>query len=121
MIERHGNTKGMGVGLPVISLAVVRDSTVYVCGVTPDPVGDVTTQTKQVLGRLDTLLERAGTNRSQLLSAQVWLADMSDFEAHNVAWNEWVDADNPPVRACVQAQLWQPGMLVEVMATAATT
>jgi enamine deaminase RidA (YjgF/YER057c/UK114 family) len=118
MIERHGSTKGMA-DLPVISQLVVRDDTVYMCGVTPDPVGDVVTQTHQVLARVDKLLARAGSDRSQLLSAQVWLRDMEDFDAHNAAWNEWVDQDNPPARACVQSELWQPGMLVEVMATAA--
>jgi enamine deaminase RidA (YjgF/YER057c/UK114 family) len=41
------------------------------------------------------------------------------FRAHNLAWNEWVDADNPPVRACVQAELFDPGLLVEIMVTAA--
>jgi enamine deaminase RidA (YjgF/YER057c/UK114 family) len=81
-------------------------------------VGDIKAQTKQVLERIDRLLESAGTDKSKLLTAQVWLADMRLFEDHNAAWNEWVDPQNPPVRACVRADLWQPNMLVEIMVTA---
>ena len=91
---------------------------VYLCGVTRDPVGDIKSQTKQVLQRIDQLLETAGTDKSKLLTAQVWLADMRLFEDHNAAWNAWVDPQNPPVRACVQAELWRPNMLVEIMVTA---
>jgi enamine deaminase RidA (YjgF/YER057c/UK114 family) len=103
---------------PIISSAVVHGNMVYLCGVTADPVGDITAQTRQVLQRIDELLEQAGTNKSKLLSAQVWLADMRFFRQHNLAWNEWVDPKNPPVRACVQAELFAPGLLVEIMATA---
>jgi enamine deaminase RidA (YjgF/YER057c/UK114 family) len=104
---------------PIISSAVVYGEIVYLCGVTADPIGDITVQTRQVLQRIDDLLARAGTNKSKLLTAQVWLADMRYFRQHNLAWNEWVDPQNPPVRACVQAELFAPGLLVEIMATAA--
>jgi enamine deaminase RidA (YjgF/YER057c/UK114 family) len=117
-ITRHGMTDATH-GLPIISRAVVHGDTVYLCGVTPDPVGDITAQTQQVLGRIDRLLHTVGTDKSKLLTAQVWLADMTLFEAHNAAWNAWVDPQNPPVRACVQATLWRPGLLVEIMVTAA--
>ena len=106
-------------GQPIISLAVAHDDKVYLCGVTPDPVGDVKVQTAQVLSRIDRLLHQAGTDKSKLLTAQIWLADMRHFEDHNAAWNEWVDPNNPPARACVRADLWQPGLLVEIMVTAA--
>jgi enamine deaminase RidA (YjgF/YER057c/UK114 family) len=99
MIQRHEILKGIE-GAPVISQAVVRDSTVYLAGITGDPSGDVTTQTRQVLRRIDDLLEQAGTDKSRLLT-------------------EWVDQDNPPVRACVESRLFWPGLLVEIMATAA--
>ena len=57
---------------------------------------------------------------SHIPVAQVWLTDMSLFGAHNDAWNEWVDSKNTPVRACLHSpQLWRPGMLVEIMVTAA--
>ena len=106
-------------GRPIISYAVVRGDTVYLSGVTPDPAGDITSQTKQVLDRIDGLLAKAGTDKSKLLTAQVWLADMRLFEAHNAVWNAWVDRQNPPVRACVRADLVRPGLLVEIMVTAA--
>src|SRR5215469_15027352 len=67
------------------------------------PVGNVKVQTRQVLDRIDQLLQMAGTDKSKLLVAQVWLANMSDFDDHNTVWNDWVDRQNPPVRACVGA------------------
>jgi enamine deaminase RidA (YjgF/YER057c/UK114 family) len=73
-----------------------------------------------VLDRIDRLLTRAGTDKSKLLSAQVWLTDMAHFADHNSVWNAWLDPNNPPVRACVVSpKLWRPGMLVEIMVTAA--
>jgi len=106
---------------------VVHGDTVYISGVTADPVGDITAQTQQALERIDTARQRAGTDKSKLLTAQVWLADMRLFEAHNAVWNAWVDPQNPPVRACVGADLagiagQRPPLrtcLVEIMVTAA--
>ena len=109
-------------GVPRISWAVARGDTVYVSGVTANSpkLGDINEQTLEVLERIDALLAKAGSNKSNLLTAQVWLTDMSLFAAHNDAWNTWVDPKNPPARACLMsAQLWSPGVLVEIMATAA--
>jgi len=107
-------------GQPIISQAVVHGNVAYLAGITPDPVvGDIKTQTAQVLRRVDELLELAGTDKSRLLSAQIWIADMRLFEDHNSVWNEWVDPENPPVRACLTTEFWRPGMLVEIMVTAA--
>jgi enamine deaminase RidA (YjgF/YER057c/UK114 family) len=117
-ISRHGIIERPD-NLPHISGAVVHGDTVYLQGVTADPSGDITSQTQQVLERIDALLAMAGTDKSKLLTAQVWLSDMRLFEAHNVAWNAWVDRENPPVRACVRADLVHPGLLVEIMVTAA--
>jgi enamine deaminase RidA (YjgF/YER057c/UK114 family) len=117
-IRRYGILKRPNT-LPHISGAVVHGDTVYLRGVTPDPGGDITSQTRQALARIDALLAEAGTSKSKLLTAQVWLSDMRLFEAHNAAWNEWVDRENPPVRACVRADLVGPGLLVEIMVTAA--
>jgi len=73
-----------------------------------------------VLKQVDTLLRAAGTDKSRLLTAQVWLTDMDDFANHNDAWNEWVDQNSPPVRACLHSpRLWRPGLRVEIMVTAA--
>jgi len=123
-IQRIGSTEGLkdvfGVKvLPVISLAVIHNGIVSTCGVTAEPTGDVKVQTTKVLASIDGLLEKAGTNKSKLLTAYVWLADMQDFEEHNSIWNEWVDRQNPPVRFCVQSTLWRPNILVEIMVTAA--
>jgi enamine deaminase RidA (YjgF/YER057c/UK114 family) len=107
-------------GQPIISQAVIHGNVAYFAGITPNPiVGDIKTQTAQVLRRVDELLNLAGTDKSQLLSAQVWIADMRLFEDLNSVWNEWVDPVNPPVRACLTTDFWRPGMLVEVMVIAA--
>jgi enamine deaminase RidA (YjgF/YER057c/UK114 family) len=106
---------------PIISFAAAHENIVYLAGITADPahLGDVKDQTRQVLERIDRLLARAGSDKSKLLSAQIWLTDMANFEAHNAAWNAWVDPKNPPVRACLHSpQLWLPGLLVEIMVTA---
>jgi len=107
-------------GQPIISQAVVHRNVAYFAGITPNAiVGDIKAQTAQVLQRVDELLNLAGTDKSKLLSAQVWIADMRLFEDHNSVWNEWVDPGNPPVRACLTTDFWRPGMLVEVMVVAA--
>jgi enamine deaminase RidA (YjgF/YER057c/UK114 family) len=123
-IQRIGSTEGLkdvfGVKvLPVISLAVVHNGIVSTCGVTAEPTGDVKVQTTKVLASIDGLLQKAGTDKSKLLTASVWLADMRDFEEHNSIWNGWVDRHNPPVRFCVQSSLWRPNIWVEIMVTAA--
>jgi len=125
-ITRHGiteATEGRPIisTIPIISRVVVRDDTVYVCGVTANvfSTDDIRMQTKEALDTIDRLLRTGGTDKSNLLTAQVWLSDMSLFEAHNAVWNEWVDPKNAPVRACVRAELWRPNLLVEIMVTAA--
>ena len=112
-ISRIGNFSEIA-GLPVISKVVVHRGLVYTSGVTGDPGHDVATQTQQALDRVDELLGLAHSNRSRILSAQVWLADMADFPAHNGVWDRWVDPANPPARACVGAQLYKPDILVEI-------
>ncbi len=116
-IKRIGITDG-AMGMAIMSRGVVRGKNVYLCGIVPDPVGNITAQTGQVLGKIDELLLAAGTDKSRLLTAQVWLSNMADFSAMNAVWNAWVDPDKPPVRACVQAALYRPELLVEIMVTA---
>jgi enamine deaminase RidA (YjgF/YER057c/UK114 family) len=123
-IQRIGTSEGVkdipGIKvMPIISYAVVHNGIVSLCGITAQSAGDVKVQTKEVLESIDKLLQMAGTDKSKLLSAQVWLADMHDFDDHNSVWNDWVDRQKPPVRACVGAPLWRPGILVEIMVTAA--
>jgi len=118
LIERHDILDPEG-AKPIISGVTAFGSLVFLKGVTADPVGDISDQTKQVLRQIDDLLALAGSDKSKVLSAQVWLSDMRMFRQHNLAWNEWVDAANPPVRACVEARLFAPGLLVEIMVIAA--
>ena len=117
-IERYDFTPHLP-GVPRISFAVAHGDLVYTAGITADRPGDVADQTRQILARIDALLAKAGTDKSKLLTAQVWLTDMALMAAHNNAWNEWVDPDHPPVRACVHSPtLWRPGLLVEIKVTA---
>jgi enamine deaminase RidA (YjgF/YER057c/UK114 family) len=126
-IERYETTEPssaapLGIVAPIINQVTVHGGIVYVSGVTAHPrrLGDIKQQTTEVLARIDELLAKASTSKANLLAAQVWLTDMSLFTAHNEAWNAWVDPKNAPVRACLLSpRLWWPGMLVEIMVTAA--
>jgi len=81
--------------------------------------GQIAPEHERVREEADELLDLAGTDKSPLLSAQVWIAGMRLFEDHNFVWNEWVDPANPPARACLTTDFWRPRMLVEVMVVAA--
>jgi enamine deaminase RidA (YjgF/YER057c/UK114 family) len=116
-IERHDITSGAA---PRMSRCVVRGDTVYLAGLTAaDRSGDVANQTQQILDAIDGYLAKAGTDKSKLLQANIWITDTANFGAMNEVWNAWVDPENPPVRACVQAELMHPALLVEIMVTAA--
>lgn len=80
----------------------------------------VTGQTKGTLAKIDALLAQAGTSKSNILTANVWVKDIDrDFADMNAAWNAWVDPDNKPTRATVQATMARPNILVEIQVTAA--
>jgi enamine deaminase RidA (YjgF/YER057c/UK114 family) len=117
-IRRHGDFKDRP-ELPVISRAVVHNGIVYTSGIVAEPGGSIEEQTALVLERLEVVLLEVEATRSSLLSVQVWLANMDDFAAHNRIWDAWVDHDNPPARACVGAQLFQPELLIEMRGIAA--
>ena len=105
---------------PRMSQAVIHENTVYLAGVVADdPSADVAGQTQQILAKIDGLLAEAGTDRSKLLSANVWLSDISTFDEMNTVWDEWVSVGNPPVRACVESKLARPQLKVEIMVVAA--
>jgi enamine deaminase RidA (YjgF/YER057c/UK114 family) len=111
--------KRFGVG-PRMSKAVRYADTVYVAGqVADDPSLDVAGQTAQVLAKVDAALAEAGTDKTNLLSATIYLADMSTFEQMNGVWDCWVVPDNTPARATVEAKLARPGLKVEVSVIAA--
>lgn len=115
-VTRIDKTSGPG---PIMSRCVVRGDTVYLCGlVASDRSADVAGQTQQILDMIDDYLAQAGSDKSKLLTANLWITDMANFSAMNQVWNAWVDADNPPVRACVRADLAAPEILVEIMVTA---
>jgi enamine deaminase RidA (YjgF/YER057c/UK114 family) len=105
---------------PRMSRAVVRGDTVYLAGLTAgDTTADIRGQTRQILDKIDHYLAEAGTDKSKLLSANLWIKDMALFAEMNSVWNAWVDPENPPARACVRADLARPEVLVEIMVTAA--
>jgi enamine deaminase RidA (YjgF/YER057c/UK114 family) len=105
---------------PRMSRCVVRGDMVYLAGLTAnDTTQDIKGQTRQVLDKIDGYLAQAGTGKSNLLSANLWIKDMALFAEMNSVWNAWVDPANPPARACVQAEMARPEVLIEIMVTAA--
>ena len=104
----------------ILSSSVEYHNFVYLAGMTADDLSkDVKGQTQDILDQIDGYLKKGGTDKSKLLTAQLWLTDMKNFADMNSVWNAWVDPENPPARACVQAQLARPEILVEIMGTAA--
>jgi len=104
----------------ILSGAVEANGMVYVAGTVADKrPASVKEQTEEILGRIDALLAQAGSHKSRVVSAQIWLADIRTREAMNQAWLAWVDADNLPARACVEAKLSVADMLVEIAVIAA--
>lgn len=100
--------------------AVVAGGTVYIAGqVADDASSSIDDQTLQVLRKIDILLADAGTDKSALLSVNVYLADINDFTAMNAVWNKWVSDGNKPVRATVESRLALPSLRVEMQAVAA--
>lgn len=103
-----------------MSQVVIHNGTVYLAGqVAHDASAPMRGQTEQILAGIDTLLEQAGTDKSRLLSATIWVTDMAEFSEMNAAWDAWVAPGQPPVRACVQAALAKPEWKVEIMVVAA--
>lgn len=106
---------------PRMSKAVVHGNTVYLAGIVADnPKGkSVVEQTKDIVGQIDGLLAKAGTDKTKLLSANIWLADMATFAEMNSVWDTWVSPGNTPARATVEAKLATPDYKVEIMVVAA--
>jgi enamine deaminase RidA (YjgF/YER057c/UK114 family) len=103
-----------------LSDMVVHNETIYLAGqVAGDTSADVTGQTRQVLAAIDALLAEAGSDKSKLLSATIFLPDMADFAAMNAVWEPWVSQGNAPARATVQAKLATSAYKVEIQAIAA--
>lgn len=103
----------------VLSQAVVHNGIVYVCGVTaPDKTKGLEDQTRQVFGRIDDILREAGSDKSRILTATIWLADIATRPAFTQIWKEWLPPGTLPARAAMEAVLGD-GILVEVMLQAA--
>ena len=105
---------------PLLSLAVEHGDTVYLAGVVAKNLkNDVKGQTEEVLAEIDRLLAKAGSNKSKILQATIWVSDIRHRAAMNEVWTKWVDPKNLPGRACIEAKLADPNALVEIMVTAA--
>jgi enamine deaminase RidA (YjgF/YER057c/UK114 family) len=106
---------------PRMSGAVVHGNTVYLAGqVAHQAAGkSVTEQTREILATIDSLLAECGTSKQNLLSANIWLSDMSTFAEMNAVWDSWVVPGHPPARATVEAKLAAPQYTVEIMVVAA--
>ena len=103
-----------------LSEMAIHNGVVYLAGQIPeDPHQGIEGQTQQVLAAIDKLLARAGTDKSKLLTVQIFLVDLKDFEAMNKVWDAWVVPGHTPPRATVQAHLASPKWRLEVVATAA--
>jgi enamine deaminase RidA (YjgF/YER057c/UK114 family) len=103
-----------------MSKIVIHNDTVYLGGQVADN-GDaaIGPQTENMLAKVDALLDQAGSNREQILSATVYVRDMKDFAGMNAVWDRWVPKGHAPARACVEARLARPDLLVEVSIIAA--
>ena len=105
---------------PRMSELAVYNGVAYLAGQVPEDTSlDIVGQTGQVLEAIDALLAQAGTDKTRILRAQIYLADIADFAGMNQAWDAWVAAGNAPPRATVQAALANPDWKIEVVVTAA--
>ena len=104
-----------------MSEAVIYDGKIYTAGVVAgDSVGkSVFEQTQDVLQQIDALLAQAGSDKTRILKANIWLTDMNNFDQMNKAWDAWVVAGKTPARATVEAKLAGKGYDVEIMIEAA--
>ncbi len=106
---------------PRMSQIVVHGDTVYLAGVVAqaNKGKSVTEQTREILATIDNYLAQAGTDKSKLLRANLWITDMANFAEMNAVWDAWVSPGNTPARACVEAKLASPDYKVEIMVVAA--
>lgn len=104
----------------LLSAAVEYGNLVFVSGTIPNnPEAGIREQTANILSKIDAVLAAAGTNKSKVLSANIWVTDIRNRDEMNEAWLAWIDPANPPARATVEAKLADPRWLVEISVTAA--
>jgi enamine deaminase RidA (YjgF/YER057c/UK114 family) len=112
-IKRHEPSK-------IYSAAVEANGMVYLAGITPKDVSaDIKGQTKQVVDEIDRLLKLCGTDKSKIVTATIWVPDIRLRDPMNEVWIAWTAGQNLPARACIEAKLADPKMLVEIQVTAA--
>jgi enamine deaminase RidA (YjgF/YER057c/UK114 family) len=105
---------------PRMSQAVVYGGVAHLAGIVADDlVPSVADQTRQILAKIDRLLGMAGTDKTRVLKANIWLSDIRRFDEMNAVWDTWVPQGHTPARATVEARLAGPGYLVEIMVEAA--
>lgn len=105
---------------PRMSEMTVHHGVAYLAGQVPEDTGaDIIGQTGQVLHAIDDLLQQAGADKTRILRAEIFLADMADFNGMNEAWDKWVPQGATPARATVQAKLARPDWKIEIVITAA--
>jgi enamine deaminase RidA (YjgF/YER057c/UK114 family) len=105
--RNHTNTR--------MSQSVIHGNTIYLAGqVANDRSANISVQTEQVLEKIDQLLTEAGSDRSHILSAQIWLANIGHFAEMNQVWDAWAPEGDAPARACIEARLASPDLLVEI-------
>lgn len=103
-----------------MSRIVIHNHTAYLCGqVAKDESDDISGQTATTLEKVEQLLAQIGSNKSKILSVTIYVADMADFAAMNAVWDAWVATDQAPARACVEAKMARPELLVEMSVIAA--
>lgn len=110
--------KRLGVG-PRMSQTVIHGGLIWLAGQVGNPGESVTDQTKVILQKIENLLGEAGSDKSRILQATIWLASMDDFAEMNAVWDAWVDPQNPPARACGESKLATPDYTVEIIVVAA--
>lgn len=101
-----------------MSQAVIHGNTVYTAGQVADGAS-ITAQTEAILDKIDSLLEEAGTDKTNLISGMIWVTDMANFAEMNAVWDAWVSPGNTPARACVESKLAREDLLVEISVIAA--
>lgn len=111
-ITRHEPSK-------ILNKVVEANGFVFTSGIVADDIGqDVKGQTTQILAEIDRLLKLAGTDKTRVVSATIWVSDIRSRDAMNEAWNAWTGGENLPTRACIEAKLADPRLLVEIAVVA---
>ncbi|MGO4914712.1 RidA family protein [Pseudogemmobacter sp. W21_MBD1_M6] len=102
-----------------MSQAVIHNGLVYLAGQVGNPGASVTDQTTEILANIDRLLKLADSDKTRILSTQIWMASMADFAEMNAVWDTWVPAGHTPARATGESALATPDYLVEIIVVAA--